>query len=136
VRASGSDEKEVPVTTEGRELQSILDAAARLEKEIEEAEPGASELAVVVLMVKDLQWRLEQVRGVMGPLIARTEILAPDSLPRWTSRVRTPGPSVYCAGTACPRLRRGSVRRHRAIGLPDLGPRRQRFGIGEPPVSC
>lgn len=41
--ASGSDEKEVPVTTEGREPRSILDAAARLEKEIEEAEPGASE---------------------------------------------------------------------------------------------
>jgi hypothetical protein len=58
------------MTAEGSELQVILDAVARLGKEVEEAEPGDPELAVVVLTVKELQGRLERVRSVMGPFIA------------------------------------------------------------------
>jgi hypothetical protein len=57
------------MSAEGSELQFILDEAARLEKEVEEAEPGDPELAVVVLTVNDLQRRLQGVRSVMGPLI-------------------------------------------------------------------
>jgi hypothetical protein len=57
------------MTAEGTELQYILDSVARLGAEVEEAEPGAPELAVVVATVIDLQRRLERVRSVMGPLI-------------------------------------------------------------------
>ena len=57
------------MTTEGTELQSILDAVERLATEVEEAQPGDPELAAVVASVVDLQGRLERVRGVMGPLI-------------------------------------------------------------------
>jgi hypothetical protein len=57
------------MTAEGGELQYILDSVARLGTEVEEAEPGAPELAAVVATVIDLQGRLERVRSVMGPLI-------------------------------------------------------------------
>jgi hypothetical protein len=57
------------MTAEGTELQYILDSVARLGAEVEESEPGAPELAVVVATVIDLQRRLERVRSVMGPLI-------------------------------------------------------------------
>ena len=56
-------------TTEGAELQSILESVARLGTEVEQSEPGAPELAVVVATVADLQERLKRVRGVMGSLI-------------------------------------------------------------------
>jgi hypothetical protein len=58
------------MTAEGNELQFILDAVARLGREVEAAEPGAPELAVVVATVHELQRRLERVRAVMGPLVA------------------------------------------------------------------
>jgi hypothetical protein len=59
------------MTGEGAELQFILDAVARLGREVEEAEPGAPELAVIVTTVADLQRRLERLRGVMpAPFVA------------------------------------------------------------------
>jgi hypothetical protein len=58
------------MTAQGDELQFILDSVARLGTEVEEAEPGAPELAVVVATVIDLQERLRRVRSVMGPFIA------------------------------------------------------------------
>ena len=57
------------MTTEGAELQSILDSVARLGAEVEQSEPGAPDLGVVVASVIDLQERLKRVRGVMGSLI-------------------------------------------------------------------
>ena len=57
------------MTAEGSELQYILDSVARLGTEVEQAEPGAPELAAVVASVIDLQGRLEQVRSVLGPLV-------------------------------------------------------------------
>jgi hypothetical protein len=62
--------KDTPImSAEGNELQYILDSVARLGTEVEESEPGAPELAVVVAAVIDLQGRLERVRSVMGPLV-------------------------------------------------------------------
>jgi len=58
------------MTAEGSELQVILDAVARLGKEVEAVEPGDPELAVVVLTVNELRERLDRVRSVMGPFIA------------------------------------------------------------------
>jgi hypothetical protein len=55
------------MTAEGTELQFILDSVARLGAEVEQAQPGAPELAAVVASVVDLQRRLERVRGVLGP---------------------------------------------------------------------
>ena len=57
------------MTAEGNELQAILESAQRLGTEVEQAEPGAPELAVVVAEVGDLQRRLERVRSAMGPLV-------------------------------------------------------------------
>ena len=57
------------MTTEGAELQSILDTVARLGTEVEQSEPGAPELAVVVATVTELQERLRRVRSLMGSLI-------------------------------------------------------------------
>jgi hypothetical protein len=57
------------MTAEGTELQFILDSVARLGTEVDEAEPGAPELAAVVATVIELQKRLRRVRSVMGPLI-------------------------------------------------------------------
>ena len=59
------------MTAEGTELQFILDSVARLGKEVEEAEPGDPELAVIVTTVADLQRRLERLRGLMpAPFVA------------------------------------------------------------------
>jgi hypothetical protein len=57
------------MTAEGSELQSILDAVARLGTEVEQSEPGDPELAAVVATVIDLQRRLQRVRSVLGPLV-------------------------------------------------------------------
>lgn len=57
------------MTTAGAELQSILDSVTRLGAEVEQAEPGAPELAAVLAQVKELQGRLERVRGGFGTLI-------------------------------------------------------------------
>ena len=57
------------MTPEGTELQYIFDSVARMGTEVEEAEPGAPELAAVVATVKDLQGRLRRVRSVMVPLV-------------------------------------------------------------------
>ncbi len=57
------------MTAESSELQYILESVQRLGTEVEQAEPGAPELAVVVAEVGDLQRRLERVRSVMGPLV-------------------------------------------------------------------
>jgi hypothetical protein len=57
------------MTAEGNELQSILDTVARLGKEVEEAKPGAPELAVVLSTVTELRERLGRVRSVIGSLI-------------------------------------------------------------------
>ena len=56
-------------TAEGAELQFILDAVARLGAEVEQAQPGAPELAAILASVNDLQGRLERVRGALGPFI-------------------------------------------------------------------
>jgi hypothetical protein len=58
------------MSEQGVELQSILDSVARLGTEVEEAEPGAPELAAVIATVDDLQERLERVRSVLGPLMS------------------------------------------------------------------
>jgi len=57
------------MTAEGSELQSIHDSVVRLSAEVEQSQPGAPELAVVVATVKQLQERLRRVHGVMGPLV-------------------------------------------------------------------
>jgi hypothetical protein len=57
------------MTAEGSELQYILDAVERLGTEVEQAEPGDPELAVIVASVVELQGRLERVRAVLGPLV-------------------------------------------------------------------
>ena len=57
------------MTTEGSELQYILESVQRLGTQVEQAEPGAPELAAVVAEVGDLQRRLERVRSVLGPLM-------------------------------------------------------------------
>lgn len=57
------------MTTEGSELQFILESVQRLGTKVEQAEPGAPELAAVVAEVGDLQRRLERVRSVLGPLM-------------------------------------------------------------------
>ena len=57
------------MSEEGNELQAILESVERLTTEVEEAQPGAPELAAVVASVSDLQRRLERVRSVLGPLV-------------------------------------------------------------------
>ena len=56
-------------TAEGAELQFILDSVARLGREVEQAQPGAPELAAVVASVTDLEGRLGRVRDALGPFI-------------------------------------------------------------------
>ena len=57
------------MTEAGTELQFIHDSVARLGTEVEEAEPGAPELAAIVATVINLQERLRRIRSVMGPLV-------------------------------------------------------------------
>ena len=57
------------MTAEGTELQFIHESVVRLGMEVEEAEPGAPELAAIVATVIALQGQLERVRSVMGPLV-------------------------------------------------------------------
>jgi len=57
------------MTPEGSELEFIHESVVRLGTEVEQAEPGAPELAAVVATVIELQGRLRRVRSVMGPLV-------------------------------------------------------------------
>jgi hypothetical protein len=57
------------MTEAGHDLQSILDSIERLSSEVEAARPGDPELAAIIASVIGLQARLEQIRGVLGPLM-------------------------------------------------------------------
>ena len=61
------------MNTAGAELQSILDSVTRLGTEVEQAEPGAPELAAVLAAVEDLKGRLQRIRGGLGTLIPEPE---------------------------------------------------------------
>ena len=59
------------MTAEGSELRNISDAEARLEQEIEEAEAGAPELAVVVESTKSEEDMRALFREEVKPRLAR-----------------------------------------------------------------
>ncbi len=50
-------------------IDQIHDEAVTLEKEIEDAPPGAPELAAIVARIAELQGELERTRSVQGPLV-------------------------------------------------------------------
>ena len=50
-------------------IDQIHDEAVTLEKEIEDAQPGAPELAAIVARIGELQGDLERTISVQGPLV-------------------------------------------------------------------
>jgi hypothetical protein len=54
---------------EAMDIQELHEATVALEREIEEAPPGAPELAAVVARIAELQDQLERARSVLGALV-------------------------------------------------------------------
>ena len=50
-------------------IQELLEAAVKLEQEIEATPVGAPELAAIVARISELQGELERTRSVQGPLV-------------------------------------------------------------------
>ena len=50
-------------------IDELHDATVAVEREIEDAPPGAPELAAAVARITELQKELERTRGALGPLV-------------------------------------------------------------------